>query len=304
MELRSLRAFVEVVRQGGFSRAAKVVSATQSAVSKAVAQLEGELGLQLLERIGHRSTLTAAGEIVYRRGLALLAGRDDLLAELEELRGLTRGILRLGLPPVGSHTLFAPLFAVYRRRYPGVEIQLVEHGSKRLQEMVLAGELDLAASPLPVGEDFEVKDVRCEPVDLLVAADDPLAKRSGVKLEAVKELPFILFEVGFALNTIILDACRQSGFTPTVTARSGQIDFILELVAAKVGVGFLPRMIVEERPHRGVCNIAIASPLIEWHMVMIWRREGYLSHASKAWLDLVGERGAGVALQGRETVGD
>ena len=59
MELRTLRVFVEVVRQGGFSRAAKTVSATQSTVSKAVKQLEDEIGVPLLNRIGHRSKLTA-----------------------------------------------------------------------------------------------------------------------------------------------------------------------------------------------------------------------------------------------------
>src|SRR5258708_12237235 len=67
MELRTLRAFVEVVRQGGFTQAAKIVFATQSTVSKAVKQLEDEIGVPLLDRIGHRSKLTAAGEIVYRR---------------------------------------------------------------------------------------------------------------------------------------------------------------------------------------------------------------------------------------------
>jgi DNA-binding transcriptional LysR family regulator len=98
MELRTLRVFVEVVRQGGFSRAAKTVFATQSTVSKAVKQLEDEIGVPLLDRIGHRSKLTAAGEIVYQRAQRILAERDDLMSELDEVRGLKRGLLRLGLP--------------------------------------------------------------------------------------------------------------------------------------------------------------------------------------------------------------
>ena len=102
MELRTLRAFVEVVRQGGFSQAAKTLFATQPTVSKAVKQLEDEIGVPLLDRVGHRSTLTAAGEIVYRRAVRMLTERDDLVAELDELRGLKRGTLRLGLPPVGA----------------------------------------------------------------------------------------------------------------------------------------------------------------------------------------------------------
>jgi DNA-binding transcriptional LysR family regulator len=133
MEIRTLRAFVEVVRQGGFSQAAKVVFATQSTVSKAVKQLESEFGVMLLDRVGHRSTPTTAGKIVYRCALRILAERDDLVSELDEVRGLKRGLLRLGLPPVVSSILFAPLLAIYRKRYPGIDIRLVETGIDRLE---------------------------------------------------------------------------------------------------------------------------------------------------------------------------
>jgi DNA-binding transcriptional LysR family regulator len=289
MELRSLRTFVEVVRQGGFTQAAKTVFATQSTVSKAVKQLEDELGLLLLDRIGHRSHLTAAGEIVYRRALVMLAERDDLITELDELRGLQRGVLRIGLPPIGSDLLFAPLFAIYRSRYPGVEIQLVEHGSKRLEELVLAGEVDLAASLMPISEDFTWQEVRCEPIDALLAADHALAKDEVLDLKALADLPFILFESGFALNAIILQACRENGFEPPIAARSSQIDFIIELVAARLGVGFLPRMIARQKRHPQVRPVGIINPVMDWHMALIWRRGAYLPHAAKAWLALAKE---------------
>ena len=134
MDLRTLRTFVEVVRQGGFSRAAKAVFLTQSTVSKAVKQLEIELGVTLLDRKGHRTTLTADGDVVYRRALRILAEQEDLNTELNELRGLKLGTLRLGFPPVGSSELFAPVFAIYRSRYPGVDTRLVEYGGERLKE--------------------------------------------------------------------------------------------------------------------------------------------------------------------------
>jgi DNA-binding transcriptional LysR family regulator len=287
MELRTLRAFVEVVRQGGFSQAAKTVFATQSTVSKAVKQLENEIGVPLLDRIGHRSKLTAAGEIVYRRAQRLLAERDDLIAELGELRGLKSGTLRLGLPPFGSATLFAPLFAIYRKRYPGIDIRLVESGSERLMEVLLSGEIELAASLLPVSEGIEWKDVQREPLSVLLPADHALSRRRSVDLVALREQPFILFESGFALNRIILDACHRHGFEPTVVARSSQIDFIVELVATGMGVTFLPRMLAEQRKHPSVARVRLVEADTDWHIAMIWRRDAYLSHAAKAWLDLV-----------------
>ncbi|ARN83658.1 LysR family transcriptional regulator [Methylocystis bryophila] len=289
MKTRNLRIFVEVVRQGGFSQAAKVVFATQSTVSKAVKQLEDELRVPLLDRIGHRSSLTAAGEIVYRRALKMLADQEDLTAELEALRGLKRGRLRLGLPPVGSSILFAPLFAVYRERYPNIEIRLVEHGADRLAEILEAGEIDLAAALLPLAGAFESQEVRREPIVAVLSAHHSLARRKSVSFADLRRIPFILFESGFALNRIILDGCARRGFEPRIVARSSQIDFIIELAASGLGVAFLPALIAENRRHAGVRTALLAEPNMEWRIAMIWRREAYLPESTRAWLALTKE---------------
>jgi DNA-binding transcriptional LysR family regulator len=290
MEFRTVRAFVEVVRQGGFSNAARTVFATQSTVSKAVKQLEEEIGTPLLDRLGHRSVLTAAGEVVYRRGLKLLTDREDLLAEVAEVRGLKRGALRLGLPPVGSSTLFAPLFAIYRQRYPGIEVRLVEHGSDQLEEILRAGDIDLAGALLPTAPEFDSVPVRREPLVALLPATHALARRRVVTLKDLEKTPFILFESGFSLHRIILDACRRAGFEPDVVTRSSQIDFMVELVAAGLGVAFLPRMIAKQRAHAAVRAVLLDEPGTEWIMAMVWRRGAYLSAAASAWLELVRRR--------------
>ena len=289
MELRTLRAFVEVVRQGGFSQAGKVLFATQPTISKAVKQLEDELGVPVLDRIGHRSQMTAAGEIVYRRALSMLAERDELIAELDDLRGLKRGSLRLGLPPLGASTLFAPLFAVYRARYPGIEIRLAEHGSKRLEEILLEGEVELVGSLLPAKEGFEAQPVRLEPLMAVLPKAHPLAGEASICLKQLEGSPFILFESGFALNRVLEEACARNGFTPQLAARSGQIDFIVELAGAGLGVAFLPRTIAEQRKTPAVALTVLDEPGTQWHMAVVWRQGSYLSHAARAWLALARE---------------
>lgn len=289
MELRTLRAFVEVVRQGGFSQAAKIIHATQPTISKAVKQLEEEVGVPLLDRIGHRCVMTAAGEIVYRRAQTMLAEREDMVAELGDLSGLKKGTLRLGISRIGANTLFAPIFAAYRTRYPGIDIQVVEHGSERLLEIMLEGGLDLAASLLPTTENFDYQPLRREPMMALLPTTHPLAHAQSLDLAELASSPFILFEAGFTLNQVIADACQRRGFSPTVTARSGQIDFIVELVANGLGVAFLPRLIALHRPHPLVRYVLLADRVIDWHMAMVWRRGGYLSHAAQAWLALAHE---------------
>lgn len=289
MNLRTVRAFVEVVRQGGFSQAAQVVSLTQSTVSKAVKTLEEELGVPLFNRIGHRSELTAAGEIAYRRALVLLAERSDLQAEIDDLRGLRRGTLRLGLPPVGCGVLFAAMFATYRSRYPNIDIELIEYGSKRLRECLEAGEVDLAALLLPVDDAFEHQAVRKEPLVVVMPVDHPLARRTRVDFTALADSPFILFELGFALNAIIMAACEKKGVVPRVTARSGQIDFIVDLVSAGLGVAFLPRMLAYKHQHPGIVLVPLDEPHTDWHISLAWRASAHLPPAARAWLDLAKE---------------
>jgi len=289
MELRTLRALVEVVRHGGFSAAAKAINATQPTLSKAVRQLEDELGVVLLDRAAPRPQLTAAGEIVYRRALGMLATRADMIAELDELRGLRRGSLRLGLPPLGAATLFAPLFALYRARYPGIDVRLAEHGSKRLEEIVLAGELEMVGSLIPAPEVFESQSVTCEPMMVVLPRDHPLAVRPALMMADLAGVPLILFEIGFALNPVLEAACARNGFSPNLAARSGQIDFIVALVASGLGVGFLPKTIAEHHATAQVRLVQLDEPQTQWHMGFVWRRGAYLSHAARAWLDLARE---------------
>ena len=293
MNLRTLRAFVEVVRQGGFSQAAQVVSLTQSTVSKAVKSLEDELGTPLFNRAGHKVELTAAGEIAYRRALVLLSERSDMLAEINELLDLKRGRLRIGLPPVGCGVLFAAMFATYRKRYPQVDIELIEHGSKRLQECLEAGEVDLAALLIPMDEAFDYQAVRNEPLIVVLPAGHALSRRKRVDFTDLADSPFILFEAGFALNAKIMAACERKGVVPRVTARSGQIDFIVDLVAADVGVAFLPRMLAHKHQHAGIALVPLDEPHTDWHIALAWRANAHLPPAAKAWLELAREMNIG-----------
>ena len=289
MNLRTLRVFVEVVRQGGFSQAAEVVSLTQSSVSKAVRTLEDELGTPLLNRIGHKSELTAAGEIAFRRALVLLAERNDLIAEINELRDLKGGTLRIGLPPVGCGVLFAQMFATYRSRYPRVNIELIEHGSKKLRECLEAGEVDLAALLIPIDETFAYQQVRNEPLVAVLPGAHSLSRRKRINFSDLADSPFILFEEGFALNALIMAACDRRAIVPRVTARSRQIDFIADLVAAGLGVAFLPRMLAQKHKHAGIALVPLDEPDTDWNIALAWRAGAHLPPAAIAWLELAKE---------------
>ena len=165
MEFKHLRTFVEVARLGGFTPAAHNLHISQSAVSKQVAQLEHSLGTPLFDRLGSQVRLTAAGKVVLQRAEGMLRLHQELLSELDDLSHLTRGELRVGLPLLGSNTLFAGLFAEYRRRYPNIQVQLLEEGSLNIEQAVLSGELELGGSLTPKNPTFAYQPFCDEPLD-------------------------------------------------------------------------------------------------------------------------------------------
>jgi len=292
MEFKQLRAFAEVVRQGGFTQAASVLHASQSAISKQVAQLEQRLGVRLLERSGPHLRLTDAGRVVQRRAEDFLRLRQELQRELDDLGQLARGELRLGLPMLGSDALFAGLFAEYRRRYPNIVVHLQEGGSKLVEQLVLSGELELGAGLQPDDPAFDSQPFCNEPLDVLLPAAHPLSGADRVNLAQLADTPFLLYQQSFTLNDRLLRACQEAGFTPIEGGRSGQADFLGALVAAGQGVVLLPRIVARELERPGVVRLALDEPDLRWDIAFIWRRGAYLSRAAQAWLDLIGESAA------------
>ena len=85
----------------------------------------------------------------------------------------------------------------------------------------------------------------------------------------------------------ILSACREAGFEAKIAARSGQWDFMAELVAARVGLAFLPRPLCERLSRERFGWIPLVEPRIMWRLAFVWLRDGYLSHAARAFLDML-----------------
>ena len=87
-------------------------------------------------------------------------------------------------------------------------------------------------------------------------------------------------------NRKVLEACRQSGFKPTVVSESSHWDFIVALVAANIGVAFLPTAICDQLDPDHVCSVPLGEPVIPWEAALVWRRDRHLPPATRAWLAL------------------
>lgn len=291
MDVQALRYFVEVARRQGFTRAGHALHVTQPAISKRVRSLEDELGTPLLVRERRRVLLTEAGRIVFERAQGILDALRVIEEEVAEISATKRGRLKLGMTPIVAVTSLPPLLAEFHREYPGIVLELREEGSHELEKLVSDRELDVGAVVLPTDEKvFGMLPLVQDDLAVVLHAAHPLARRRALALRDLRDSPFALYRPEFALHAQIVEACRRSGFTPSVVSESSHWDFIVEMVAAGIGVALLPRTIGRRLDERRVRTVPLSDPVMPWKVALIWRKDRQLPPATRAWLDLVAKR--------------
>jgi DNA-binding transcriptional LysR family regulator len=291
LDVQALRYFVEVARRQGFTRASESLHVTQPAISKAVKALEEELGTPLLLRERRRVQLTDAGRVVLERAQGVLDSLRVLQEEVVELAALRRGRLRIGVPPIVGGAFFPPLLAEFHQAYPGIVLELREEGSRHIEALVTNRELDVGAVVLPTDERaFGTMPFARDQLCAVFHPGHPFARRRTLALRQLEGTPFVLYRPDFALHGHILEACRRSGFQPTVVGESSHWDFIVAMVAADIGVGLLPQTLCRQLDHRQVRSVRVTEPVIPWNVALIWRRDRHLPPATRAWLELAGRR--------------
>lgn len=285
MDIRTLRYFVEVVRQQSFTRAAEKLFVTQPTISKMLKNLEDELNCTLLIRDGRKLLLTDTGRVVFERGLAILAEFRQLEAELGDINHLNKGLLRLGIPPMVGMMMAGPI-SLFRQRYPGVELKISEFGGLTVQQAVINGELDVAMTALPVEEESGLATLSLfsHPLCVLVPRSGDWMHIDSVKPEVLAEHPLLIYNEDFALSRQLMALFSQHNVKPRIAVRSGQWDFLAAMVEAGVGIAILPQPICERLDKNTLRWVPLESDL-RWQLGMIWREGVYLSHSAQAWLE-------------------
>ncbi|NQX47077.1 LysR family transcriptional regulator [Paenibacillus tritici] len=295
MDVRQLEYFVQAARLNSFSRAAESLYITQPTISKMIRNLETELGADLFYREGKSIRLTDAGELLLVKAQNIVESFASLSSELDSLRNLKQGHIRIGLPPMVGASFFPAVIGEFHRRYPEVTIRLHEDGAKKVEDDVESGLLDIGAIVLPVNPArFHCFTFVEEKLELLVPAGHRLDGAQQVPLKELAEEEFVLFREDFALHDRIISECVKAGFQPKVVYESSQWDLISRMVAAGMGIALLPETICRDIDRSRIAVIPLTEPVIPWQLGMIWRKDRYLSFAAREWIafamNVLGER--------------
>jgi len=221
--------------------------------------------------------LTPAGEGLARHGRAVLERLATAEAELAAIAALEKGRLRIGTYSSAGATLVVQAVADFRQRHPGVELSLIEAGRDNLVQGVRSGDLDVAAVfdfpalGLTVDEGLEARHLLDEPHDLLLPPSHRLARKKAVSIADLRDEEWLFPALGPNSPTqkLFMAACTSAGFEPRIAFQVNDCEMHQALVAAGVGVGFLPRLAlhpvhpgvvikpVAEAPRRRILAIAL-----------------------------------------------
>jgi DNA-binding transcriptional LysR family regulator len=251
MELRHLRYFVAVAREGNFTRAAAALGIQQPPLSQQIRDLERELGFELFRRLPRGVALTPGGAVFRDEAVAILAQAGHAVLRGRQAASGAEGSLSVGFTSSAmSHRIAPELIRRFRLANPAVEVVIEEGNAERLSERVAGAQLDVGFIRRPVSErgNLEYHVLVDEPMLFALPVHHPIAQRAlarrppHVRLAELRDESFIFVRRPGAPGMYgdLVRACHKAGFAPNVVAEVGQMLTNITLVAAGVGISAVP----------------------------------------------------------------
>lgn len=288
MDLRQLKFFVESEGFSNFTRAAEKLHVAQPAVSTAIRKLEEELELILFNRQDRKVVLTAEGEIFLEHARRILDDLKSAGQEMADLRGLGKGEVRIGVPPMMSAYFFPTIICGFAKRYPYLHLTVSGEGAASIQKMISQGELDMgviAGGHVP--GNLEVRHILREEVVVCVPPGHPFTSSSGVSLEEFAGQPLIMFKEGYYQREMLFEEMQESGMRPQVVFETNLYTMVKSLVKKGLGISTLLRMVVEDDAKLRAVSFA---PPLHLDLMLAWKKGAYLSRANRAFADFLMEQ--------------
>lgn len=283
MELRQIKYFIEVAKREHVTEAANALHVAQSAVSRALANLEMELGMDLFIREGRNVRLTPIGRIFLEHMQQAVKVIADASQIIEEYTDPERGTVNVGFPSSLATYILPTAISAFRKEYPNVKFQLHQGSYRYLKEAVVRGDINMALlGPVPMDDKkLDGQILFTENVVALLPADHRLAHAKALKLNELRNDAFVLFAKGFVLRDLVENACHQLGFQPNVSFEGEDIDAIKGLVSAGLGVSLVPEITLIENLPRSTVRVPIIEPQVKRSVGMLIPKERELLPTEK-----------------------
>ncbi|QKQ76295.1 LysR family transcriptional regulator [Nostoc sp. TCL240-02] len=274
MELRHLRYFVTLAEELHFGRAAERLHIAQPPLSQQIRQLEKELGFELFHRTKRNVQLTEAGQVFLGEVQQIMRQLQQAIQVGQQTSRGEIGQLVVGFVSSAAYNILPTILRTFRSYVPGVSIELHELTTDQQLEWLREGRMDVGLLRPPVEENrFSCETIFQESLMVALPEAHLLASQSDVCLASLANEPFILFPRILApgLYDLIISVCQQAGFSPKVAQEAIQMQTIVSLVAAEMGVAIVPASL-QNLQRIGVVYKTLEEAIPKVSIAMIWRK--------------------------------
>ncbi|HUZ74136.1 MAG TPA: LysR family transcriptional regulator [Stellaceae bacterium] len=287
LTLRRIRSFIAVAERGSFRKAASEFATSQPALTGHVRELEEVLGVPLLNRTTRHVSLTEEGRVFLARAKRALGEIDSAVDELKQQAALQRGRIVIGCTPSIAASILPRALLAFRRRHPGIELQIYDDRWEVVERRLLTGEIDFVVGPSPQRSDLlAFRHLGDDPFMALCPVDHPLGRARAVTLKELARYPVIAMRPGVHMRHALDRAFSENGLElrPLIEVFSHYT--LTGLVSVGMGVGVLPRMTISiAREHK--INVArIVEPEISRSIGVTLRRGEALTAAAAKFVEL------------------
>ena len=287
MTFEDLRVFAMVAAERSFSRAARKLRRTQPAVSQAIRRLEDGTGEQLIDRSSRDGTLTDAGEVLLEYANRLLRLVDEAAGAVADLRDIKKGRVLVGANEAGVHSVL-PLIATFQQDHPGILVEVRRIPSRQMAQEVLLRTVDFGVLTFnPPEKELLSLLLGTDELVLLVKPDHPLAGRKQVTMEEVGRQTIIAHNDPSPARDRVLRLYEQRHAPLNIRISLPSLDGIKRAVETGLGVALLPRRCALGEIARGqLAEVRVPELRSPRQLRFVYRRDGDLSHAAQAFLDV------------------
>jgi LysR family transcriptional regulator, cyn operon transcriptional activator len=284
INIDQLRTFVTIVDTGGIHRAAARINLSQPAASRQINALEASLGIRVFDRVGRRLKLTSEGEGLLRLSRRLLGEVEGFYERANALKKAETGILRVAATPMVIENTLAPFLGQYRRRYPGVEVHLIEAGAIAMARHLELGDVHLAVMALD-DERFRIRLLYPVRGIAVFPTAHRLSGRRTIDVTELADEPLLLLRAEFASRNWFEAACGVARIRPNMLLESGAPHTAIALAAAGYGVAVVPSTVAIPAGHvRAVPLVQRGAAIGAWLRVA-WQPQRLLSIFSERFIE-------------------
>lgn len=291
LNLHHLFIFYAVAQHSSFSKAAIALEITQPAVSIQINELETALGTQLFHRRSRNLRVTDTGKIVLRYAEHIFTLSNDLIQNIEEIKGLNAGNLTIGASTTPGEYVLPVAIGKFRQIHPGIQVEITMANTRDIVSQMLGHQIDLAMVgdwPTNLSNNLEITEYMTDEIVLVTEPSYLRSDKTNITLDQIVKEGLVLREEGSATRSIAEEFFHNLGVIPRINMSVGSNQAVKQAAASGGGIGVISKLGVTAEVKAGTLTVLDVK---EWSckrpLLLVKPKTRHLSPSQEAFLEFL-----------------